>query len=290
MRTASSLRVRTGINCTLMLVSVFSVALLSIPLDAVAAGDAPGSGPGSTTVLPIVGEMDLEDWPLILLAVVVGSVDGFNVCSIGALLVILSLVMVLNSRRLMLLMGGLFILTTVAVYGALMFLWYWLFTYLAPLQSILEFIIVALALGGGIFFLRQFFRFRRYGVTCDSAGNVIISSATSKIQRVFEEGRGVLLLAGAVLVFAGLVVLIEFPCSAAVPVVFVGVLAQAGLSIPALIFHVGLYLFFYMLIEVIVFTVAVVTKKLWLASPGVVTWMNLVGAITLFLLALYFMF
>ena len=73
------------------------------------------------------------------------------------------------------------------------------------------------------------------------------------------------LLAG-IFLFAIIITIIEFPCSAVVPVAFAGVLAQAGLSSFQYIFYISLFALFYMLDEIVVFLIAFFTMKIWLAS------------------------
>ena len=69
--------------------------------------------------LPIIGEVDLTKYSLPAQAVILGFFDGFNVCSLGALILILGLVLILRSRSKILIFGGIFILTTAIIYGLL---------------------------------------------------------------------------------------------------------------------------------------------------------------------------
>jgi len=48
--------------------------------------------------LPIIGKIDLSKHSLFAQAIILGFFDGFNVCSLGALILILGLVLVLRSR------------------------------------------------------------------------------------------------------------------------------------------------------------------------------------------------
>ncbi len=74
--------------------------------------------------VPILNiDIDISQWSLPLVTIMLGSLDGFNVCSIGALILILSIVLVFRSRKKVFFFGGLFIFTTVIVYGVLVFMW-----------------------------------------------------------------------------------------------------------------------------------------------------------------------
>ena len=241
--------------------------------------------------LPIIGEIDIEKYSLPVLAVLLGALDGFNVCSLGALILILGLVLALRSRKKTLIFGGLFIFTTAIVYGLLILLWYKIFSFLAPYLRIMEILIGVLGVGGGIYFLRQFIRFRKYGPTCEvGTGKGIISRFSEKFQQSLKGSGNVLLLLASILIFAGMITIVEFPCSAVVPVVFAGILAQSQLSTFFYLLYIALFILFYMLDEIIIFLIAFFTMKIWLASSKVITWIILAESIILFMLGFYYFF
>jgi len=245
---------------------------------------------GNITV-PILGEINIKKYSLPVLAVILGALDGFNVCSLGALVLILGLVLTLGSRKKTLLFGGLFILTTAIVYGFLIVIWYQIFSFLISYMRIMQILIGLLGIGGGIYFFRRFVRFKKYGPTCEtSAGDGIISRLSSKFQQSFKESRNIILLLGSVLLFAGIITIVEFPCSAIIPVAFAGVLAQSGLSTFSYLLYIALFIVFYMLDEIIIFLIAFFTMKIWLASSRAITWITLLEAIILLALGFYYLF
>jgi len=241
--------------------------------------------------LPFLGKIDMSNYSLPVLSVVLGALDGFNVCSLGVLVLILGLVLALKSRKRVLIFGGIFILTTAIVYGFLIVLWYQVFSFFSQYLKIMEILIGLLALGGGVYFFKEFLKFRKYGLTCDTGGGKkLISKFSSKFQQSVGESKNIFLIVGLVLIFAAIITIVEFPCSAAVPVVFAGVLANAQLSTFSYLFYIVLFLIFYMLDEIIVFLVAFLTMKIWLASSKVITWITLIEALILFALGLYYLF
>ncbi len=241
--------------------------------------------------VPIIGNINVKNFSLPILAVILGALDGFNVCSLGALVLILGLVLAIKSRKKTLLFGGIFILTTAIVYGLLIVIWYQIFSIFTPYMRLLQILIGLLGIGGGIYFFKQFLKFRKYGPTCEVAdGSGIIAKFTSKFQASLKNSTNTLLLLGGVLLFAGILAIIEFPCSAVIPVAFAGILAQSGLSTFQYLLYIGIFLLFYMLDEIIVFLVAFFTMKLWLASSKITTWITLLEAIILFILGIYYIF
>lgn len=93
----------------------------------------------------------------------------------------------------------------------------------------------------------------------------------------------------AVLLFAIVITVVEFPCSAAVPVAFAGMLTKAQLPGWLYVFYIALYVVLYMLDELLVFFIAFFTMKLWLTSPKFVTWITLAESLILFGLGAYYL-
>ncbi len=241
--------------------------------------------------IPILNiDIDMSEWSLGIAAAGLGIIDGFNVCSIGALILILIIVLSFDSRKKMLLFGGLFIFTTVAVYGALVFIWSWILELLIGEQELLRTLIGFAALGGAIFFFKQFWRFFKYGPTCNSSDTKLARSAIEKLKKAFENPKkGTLYLALSVISFAGIITIVELPCSVGIPLTFAGILAGADISLLSYVFYILVFLFFYMLIEIVIFVGAVLTKNIWFAGSKVITWITFTGAMVLLYLALYYL-
>jgi hypothetical protein len=236
-------------------------------------------------------EVDISGWSLILTTFVLGSLDGFNVCSIGALILVLSIVIILDSKKKTFFYGGLFILTAATIYGVLVFVWGRLFETLIGHLEILRIIVGLAALTGGAYFFKEFWRFFRYGPTCKASDSALTRKATLKLQESFNSpGKGSFLLALSVVFFAAAVTIVELPCSVGVPIIFTAILAEKGLALSAYIFYLLTYIFFYMLIEMIIFAGAVFTKKIWFAGSKTITWITFIGALVLFYLAFYYLF
>ena len=232
--------------------------------------------------VPLIGDVNVSNLSLPILAAIIGTVDGLNVCSIGALILILSLVLsAFKSRRKIMLYGGLFILTTVLVYGVLIFAWTALFHALAKYIGGINIIIGLAALGGGIYFFKKFIDFYRYGPACEYKSNKYLTKVTKKLQKAFSENEKTTMLVTGIIIFAFVVTLVELPCSFGLPMIYAGVLAAEGLTTMGYVSYVALYLFFYMLIELIIFTIAIITKETFFANSKWITWVYLVGALVL---------
>lgn len=239
------------------------------------------------TNLPILGKTDLSKYSFPVLAIILGIVDGFNVCSLGALVVILSLVMILRSRKRIILLGGTFLLTTTIVYGLLIFLWHQFFSLISPYIRSMELLIGLLSLAGGIYLLWEFYKALKMGPACSS--NNIITRLRPKIEEIFKHKTNWFLLFTAVFLFAAVVTIIEFPCSAVLPVIFTSILVEAGISQSAVIFYIALYMLFYLIDELIIFIIAASTLKIKIVSPRFIIFFNLLAALIFLFLGISYL-
>ncbi len=241
--------------------------------------------------VPLIGlKVDTSDWSLPFITIALGTIDGFNICSLGALILILSIVIAFDSRKKIFFYGGLFIFITVAVYGGIVFAWRGLYEVLSAYTESLGFVIGVLAFLGGLYFLKEAWRFVKYGPTCDSSESRLAINVAKKLQESFSDPKkSAIALTGSVVSFAIIITLVELPCSIGLPIIYAGLLAEAGVSLTASILYILLYLFSYMLIEVAVFTSAVLTKRIWLVNSKAMIGVTLFGAAILFYLASYYL-
>lgn len=252
-------------------------------------GDPSDNEQAVSAYLPIVGEINFEKYSLPILAVILGFLDGFNVCSLGALALILGLVLILGSRKRILLFGGIFILTTAVIYGLLIILWYKLFSLLTPFMRWFEIGIGLLGIIGAVFFFKQFVKFIKHGPTCEMTGSKTVASISDKVKRAFENPGNILTLSGVILLFAAVLTIVEFPCSAAIPVMFAGVLSKSSLPVFSYLLYISIFILFYMLDELIIFAIAVSKMRLWLTSSKLTVWITLAEALILGALGLYYL-
>ncbi len=186
--------------------------------------------------------------------------------------------------------GGIFIFTTVAVYGGIIFIWYNVLESLLGYFNILNFLIGAAGVLGGLYFFREFLDYYKNGPTCKTTGNKYVNEFSTKVSdRLHSDSAGFWAIATAIILFAAGITLVELPCSVALPLVFTGVLADASLTTAGYISYILLYLLMYMLIELVIFLIAVFTKDLWYGPDKAVTWTTLLASLILIGLGLYYL-
>ncbi len=223
--------------------------------------------------------LQAEELSLPVLSILLGFFDGFNVCSLGALMLILSLVLVFKDRKKVFLFGGIFLAITGITYAALIFIWFSLFQFLTPFVSLLEIIIGLIGLIGGFIFLKQYFRFKKYGPTCEMSDSKFINDAVKKLQNAFQNQKNIWILILSVIAFAFVVTLIEFPCSAVIPVAFAAILTDVGVGLGAKIFYLILFMIFYLLDELIIFLIGVFTLRIWMGGQKMTVRLTLIQAL-----------
>lgn len=238
--------------------------------------------------IPFFGEVDIYKLSLPTVAIVLGIVDGFNVCSLGALVIILGLVMVLRSRKRIMLLGGIFLMITAITYGLLIFLWHQFFSLISPYIKSMEILIGALSLIGGIYLMKEFIKSIKQGPTCSSGG--IIAKLSPKVEKIFSNKKNIIILSGVVALFALAITIVEFPCSAFLPMLFAGILSESNITMSLTLSYMGLFLLFYILDELIIFLIAIFTMKIKIISPKFINVFNLIAALIFLFLGGYYLY
>ena len=110
--------------------------------------------------IPFFGEINIKDFSLPVITVILGGLDGFNPCSMWSLFVLLTLVIATGSRKKIWLMGGVFILTSAISYFLFMSAWLNAFVFLEYLVAV-RIIIGFVAIGAGVMSIRGFYKFKQ---------------------------------------------------------------------------------------------------------------------------------
>jgi len=208
--------------------------------------------------LPFFGTVDALSFSLPALTIIIGALDGFNPCAMWVLLFLISLLLGMEDRKRMWILGGTFIVASAFVYFLFMIAWLNLIIFLGFVTWI-RIIIGLVALGGGAYSIKEFLFNKING--CKITG-------TSKKQKIFEKmkaavGRKSLWLAlVGIIALAFAVNLIELVCSAGLPAIYTQVLALNVMPPWQYYMYILLYVFFFMLDDLFVFFVAMKTLQM----------------------------
>jgi len=260
--------------------------VVGILLGYVPAGSGYDINPDNPIInLPIFGEVNAKTISLPLLAIVLGTLDGFNPCAMWVLLLLISMLFHLEERWKKWLLGGIFLLTTAVMY--LFFMISWL--NIAILFGTIVFIRWAIA---GISLVGGGFNIRKYLTTkpgCEVMDDSKRHKISDRVKQIFNQPVFILAIAG-VIVLAISVNLVELICSAGLPVLFTQVLSLQGLSPIEYFMYIMLYLFFFMVDDIIVFVIAMKTAQLTGLSTKYARNAHLIGGIVMVVLGILMIF
>jgi cytochrome c biogenesis protein CcdA len=248
-----------------------------------------GTDPPEDTglVLPLVGELDEDTASLTVVTAVIGLVDGFNPCSLWAISMLLALVLRTGSRRRVAIVGATFLLVTASMYGL----------YVAGLYSALEWAAGAwwvrvtmamMALAFGLVNLKDFWWFKRgFSLTIPERAKPDLYRRMRGV--AFDQRRLPAVLAGTVLLAAG-VSLLETPCTAGYPLLWVDLLHQRDVATPMAMWLFGLYMGVFLLDELAVFGGAVIAMRAAKLEERHGRLLKLIGGMLMVVLALVLLF
>lgn len=238
--------------------------------------------------IPVFGEVNPKEVSLALLAIVIGTIDGFNPCSLWVLLFLISILIGLEDRKKILLYGGTFILVEALSYAAFMVAWLNLMLFVGFIGWVRTGLGMA-ALIGGLYSLRNFIKSGKNNGGCSVTNEEKREKMMKRVNKVTSERTLWLALAGiAALAFS--VNLIELLCSAGLPAVFTQVLGLNNLSSVQYVGYVALYIFFFMIDDLIVFIGALATLRLTGISTKYSQYSHLIGGLIMAVIGLLLVF
>lgn len=216
-----------------------------------------------TVTLPLFGEINVFEISLPALAVLLGLVDGFNPCAMWVLVYLISLILGLQDRQRIVFLVGAFLLASGILYFLLMTAWLNVFLWLGYIR-LLTTIIGFAALYMGITTIHAFIASGGQGV-CAVGGAESRQRTMTQVQRLVAAPLNLATIAGIV-VLAFTVNSIEFLCSSALPAIFTHVLTLAELPAAGYYGYILLYVLFFMLDDLVIFSAAAFAAERFAAS------------------------
>lgn len=227
--------------------------------------------------LPWGGEVALGGLSLPVLTVVLAAVDGFNPCAMWVLALLIGLLLGVEDSRRMWTLGIVFLLATGVMYFAVMSAWLSVVLWIGAVAW-LRLAIGALAIGAGAYYLRE------YWVNPEGVCKVTPGQRKKRISDAFSrlvDTPSLLVAALGVAALAVAVNLIELVCSAGVPAVYTQMLAMHDLPLPAYYGYLVLYLLVFLIDDIAIFAVAMITLRSVAATGRYSRVSHLVGGIVL---------
>jgi thiol-disulfide isomerase/thioredoxin len=237
-------------------------------------------------VLPKIGGMDLEKLSLPALTIALGFIDGFNPCAMWVLLFLISLLIGMQNKKRMWILGIAFIVSSASVYLLFMVAWLNLFLFVGYIFWVRAFI-AGISLAGGIASLKKFLSKNTSG--CDVVGEEKRKNIFEKLGEITSNKSFLMALIG-IMALAFAVNLVELVCSAGLPAVYTQVLALNSLGKVKYYLYILLYIFFFMLDDLFVFFVAMFTLQMTGVTTKYVKWSRLIGGILMIAIGLLLLF
>lgn len=218
----------------------------------------PGAADESRTVItvPLLGEVQLGS-SLVASTLLIGFVDGMNPCSLWVITVLLAIVVRTGDRGRVFAIGITFLLVTALVNGLFIMGVYSALGLVSHLGAVQ--VVVALVAGAfGVIAVKDYVAFK-HGVTMS-----ISDSAKPGLYHRMRRAAGheaLLPALAATTVLAMGASLLEIPCTAGFPLLWAGLLEANGVGTAEAVGLLVLYLIPFLIDELLVFTVAVVTMR-----------------------------
>lgn len=235
--------------------------------------------------LPILGEVEVRRLSLTALTILLGALDGFNPCAMWALVFLIGLLLNMRNRARMWALGSLFIAGSGLVYFLFMAAWLNILLFLGLIVWI-RVAVGAVALAAAGLNLREFFLKKE--AACPLAGERRLS-LIDRIRQAVEK-RSFLLAAGGVFLLGVAVNLVELFCSAGLPVVYTQILTLSRLPVWQYYAYLALYILVFMLDDLIVFVVSMLTLQQLGLGARYQRFSNLLGGVVLLAVGLLLIF
>ena len=251
-----------------------------------------GEKPTSQKIkIPILGEVDLSKMSLPVLTLTIGALDGLNPCAMWILLFLIALLINTRSRKRMWLIGGTFILASGIVYYLILTAWLNLFLAISYV-NLTRILIGVFALGVGAWQIKTFIGYRGVCPVTDGSSKLrdkIKNGLRVQVEKIAISPFTLAILGGVILLAFG-VNLVEFFCSAGLPAIYTRILTLSQISTLSYYFYLLLYTFVFMLDDLIVFSLAVITLSRIGFTEKYNYWSTLIGGLLILALGILLIF
>jgi len=234
--------------------------------------------------VPILGKINAKTVSLPILSIVLGLVDGFNPCAMWILIFLVTMLLNMKDRRKMWILGFTFIITSGVVYLMFMLTWLNLATFISSI-SYIRFAIALVAIIAGIVNLNNYIKSRKTDDGCEVVDQKERKKTMNKIISITQEKKFIIALLG-IIVLAASVNIVELMCSIGLPLLFTQILAMNNLSGASYMAYMLLYIVFFLIDDIIVFVVSMVTLKVTGITTKYTKYSHLIGGIIMLLIGL----
>ena len=210
------------------------------------------------TKIPILGEINMKTVSIPLVAIILGLIDGFNPCAMWILLFLINMFLGQKDKKKSWILGFTFLLISALIYFLSMLGINIVLSVIAV--NWLKIAIAIFILIAGILNLNKYLKTRKEEEGCTVVDSKKRSKISTKVKKIMNEKSFILSLIG-IAVLAASVNIIELACSLGFPMIFSEILAINHIEGIVRILYLLLYILFYMLDDLFVFTISMITLE-----------------------------
>ena len=234
--------------------------------------------------IPIINKtVDLTNYSLLTMSIILGTIDGFNPCAMWVLVLFLTALIAVGNKVKMFRVAGLFILAEAVMYFFILNAWIYAWDFVGldkwvtPLVGIVGII-------GGIFFIRNYLK-KGDTLECEVTDFEQRAKISKKIKDIANKPF-TLLTALAIIGLALSVNVIEFACSVGIPQTYTKILQINEVPFWTRQFYTFIYIIGYMIDDIVVFGFALMSVNKLQLTTKYSKWVNLFGGILMIILGL----
>ena len=230
--------------------------------------------------LPFLGEVNTRNLSLPFLTIIIAALDGFNPCAMWVLIFLISLLLGIDNKLRRWVLGGTFIFASGLVYFLFLAAWLNIFLFIGLIVWVRLLIgIVALGMGGHS--IRDYFVNKN--AVCKVTGTEERQKTFAKLKNI-AQSKNFLIALGGIIIIAFAVNLVELVCSAGLPAIYTNILTMSGIPTWQYYAYLLLYIFIFMLDDLIIFVIAMATMHITGLSSKYSRYSNLIGGILMLIL------
>lgn len=236
--------------------------------------------------IPILGKIEAKNASIILIAIILGFIDGFNPCAMWILLLLINMCISIKDKKKMLIVCLTFIITS----GIIYFLSMLGIGFILDLTTIayIRNIIAILAIVLGIYNLYTYIKTRKE-TGCHVVKKEKRKTIITKINNILNN-KNTLLMFGGTIILATSVSLVEMACSLGFPTIFLELLSINNIHSFLKVTYLLIYILFYLIDDIVVLFLSIKAFEAKGISTKYNKYVHLIGGIIMVLMGILLIF
>lgn len=240
----------------------------------------------NTYTIPILGKIEAKNASIILIAIILGFIDGFNPCAMWILLLLINMCISIKDKKKMLIVCLTFIITS----GIIYFLSMHGIGFILDLTTIsyIRNIIAILAIILGIYNLYTYLKTRKQ-TGCHVVKKEKRKTIITKINNILNN-KNTLLMFGGTIILATSVSLVEMACSLGFPTIFLELLSINNIHSFLKVTYLLIYILFYLIDDIVVLFLSIKAFETKGISTKYNKYVHLIGGLIMIFMGVLLIF